>query len=115
MLRRTELFSTLILIGYNTDMRAGDNMGPIGSLIDLKKRFARLQTYYIKESKNMQMQQYRNCTNILYEVISTLKMEHTFLGKINFLTGYLPILQKHVKEPPSPTSENKKKAVMNHS
>ena len=36
MLRRTELFSTPNTYEYNTDMRAGDNMGPIGSLIDLK-------------------------------------------------------------------------------
>ena len=56
----------------------------------------------------MQIQQYRNCTNILHEVISTLKMEYTFLGKINFLTGYLPISQKHVKEPPSLRVKQKK-------
>jgi len=32
-------------------MRAGDNMGLVGSLINLKIGFARLQTCGIKESK----------------------------------------------------------------
>ena len=44
-------FRPRIIIGYNTDMRAGDNMGLVGSLINLKIGFARLQTCGIKESK----------------------------------------------------------------
>ena len=56
MLRRTELFSTPNTYEYNTDMRAGDNMGPIGSLIDLKNVLQDSKHTTSKNQKDMQIQ-----------------------------------------------------------